>query len=84
MYNSNNHSHPLNKPSTTNAYYEMAAMSKRLLISDSVTMIQIIIHPIGEEPDNMSYVWPLGSHIRQPPVKSLLGQNWTCAPGMKS
>jgi hypothetical protein len=32
-------------------YYEMTAMSKRSLISESITMIQIDIHSVGEEPD---------------------------------
>jgi hypothetical protein len=51
----------------------MTAMSKRSLIFESVAMIQIDIHPAAEEPNNMSYVWPLGSHVRQPSTKSLLG-----------
>jgi hypothetical protein len=32
-------------------YYEMTAIDKRTLISESVTMIWIGVHPVGEEPD---------------------------------
>jgi hypothetical protein len=58
-------------------------MSKRPLVSESVMTIQISVHPAGEEPDNMSYAQPLESHVRQPSTKSILGQNWALAPGMK-
>jgi hypothetical protein len=40
------------------------------------------VHPAGEEPDNTSYAWPLGSHVWQPSVKSLLSQNRALAPGI--
>jgi hypothetical protein len=63
----------LNQPSTINTYYEMIATRKQPLMSESVAVIQIGVHPAGKEPDNMSYMWPLGSHVRQPAVKSLLG-----------
>jgi hypothetical protein len=53
-------------------------------MSESVAVIQIGVHPAGKEPDNMSYMWPLGSHVRQPAVKSLLGRNQAPAPRMKS
>jgi hypothetical protein len=59
-------------------------MSKRSLISESVTVIRIGVHPAGKEPDNTSYMWPHGSHIRQPFVNSLLGQNQVSVLGMKS
>jgi hypothetical protein len=59
-------------------------MSKRSLIFESVTVIRIDVHPVGEESDNTSYAWPHESHIRQPFTKSLLGQNQTPAPRMKS
>jgi hypothetical protein len=63
----------------------MTATNKQSLISKSVAVIRIGIHPIGvEEPDNMLYAWPLGSHIQQPSVKFLPDQNWAPAPGMKS
>jgi hypothetical protein len=45
---------------------------------------RISIHPTVKEPGNTSYVWPLRSHVRQPSVKSLLGQNRAPAPGLKS
>jgi hypothetical protein len=32
----------------------------------------------------MSYAWPLGSHVRQPSMKSLLSQIWAHTPRMKS
>jgi hypothetical protein len=51
----------------------MIATRKQPLMSESVAVIQIGVHPAGKEPDNMSYMWPLGSHVRQPAVKSLLG-----------
>jgi hypothetical protein len=38
----------------------------------------------GKNLTNTSYVWPLGSHVRQPSAKFLLGWNWVSAPGMKS
>jgi hypothetical protein len=53
---------PSSKP-TIKTYYEMTTTSKWPLISESVTVIQINIHPIGEEPDNTLYMWPLGSHV---------------------
>jgi hypothetical protein len=62
----------------------MTAMSKQPLISESVAVIRIDVHPIGEEPHNMSYARPLGSHVRQPSAKTLLGQNRAPDPGMKS
>jgi hypothetical protein len=46
--------------------------------------IQIGVHPTEEEPNNISYVRPLGSHVRQPSVKSLLSQNRALAPEIKS
>jgi hypothetical protein len=33
---------------------------------------------------NMSYARPLGPHVWQPSMKSLLSQNWVSAPWMKS
>jgi hypothetical protein len=74
MYNSNNrdnHNHkPLSRPPPIKTYYEMTAMSKGSLVSESVTMIQISVQHIGEEPDNMLYAWPMGltydSHLRSP------------------
>jgi hypothetical protein len=66
---------PLNQPSAIKTYYEMTVMSKRSLISESVMTIQISVHVTGEEPNNTSYAWSLRSHVRQPSVKSLLGQN---------
>jgi hypothetical protein len=62
----------------------MTTMSKRSLISKSVAVIRIVVHPVREEPDNTSYVRPIRSDVRQPSVKSLLGQNQASAPGMKS
>jgi hypothetical protein len=62
----------------------MTTMSRQVLKSESVTMIRIGVHLAGEEHDNTSYVRPLGSHIRQPSVKSLLGWNQAPAPRMKS
>jgi hypothetical protein len=53
-------------------YYEMTTMSKRLLISESVTAIRIGVHPAEEELDNTSYAWPHGSHVRQSSAKPLL------------
>jgi hypothetical protein len=53
---------------------------KRPLISESVAMIQISVHPTGT---NMPYVWPLRSHVQQPSKKSLLSQTWALALGMK-
>jgi hypothetical protein len=38
----------------------------------------------GKNLTNTSYAWPLGSHVRQPSTKSLLGRNRVSAPGMKS
>jgi hypothetical protein len=33
---------------------------------------------------NILYGWPLGSHVWQPSMKSLLSWNWVSAPRMKS
>jgi hypothetical protein len=33
--------------------------------TSSWSLLPIGVQPAGEEPDNMSYVWPLGSHIWQ-------------------
>jgi hypothetical protein len=38
----------------------------------------------GKNLTNTSYAWPLGSHVRQPFVKSLLSRICAPAPGMKS
>jgi hypothetical protein len=38
----------------------------------------------GKNLTNTSYAWPLGSHVRQQSVKSLLSRNWAPALGMKS
>jgi hypothetical protein len=57
---------------------------KRSLISESVMAIRIDVHPTGKNLTNTSYAWPLGSHVRQPSVKSLLIRNWAPAPGRKS
>jgi hypothetical protein len=52
-YNHDNRNHnPLNYPSTIKTYYKMTAMSKRPLIFESVVVIQIGVHPAGEEPNN--------------------------------
>jgi hypothetical protein len=69
---------------TSKTYYKMTAMSKWLLISKSITTIQIGVHPAGEKPDNTLHAWSHGLHVQQPSVKSLLGQNRLPAPGMKS
>jgi hypothetical protein len=45
-------------------------------------MIQIDIHPTGEEPGY--HVVRMAPRISQPSVKSLLSQNRVSAPGMKS
>jgi hypothetical protein len=63
----------------------MIATSKRSLISESVATIQIDVHTLqGKNLTNTLYVWPLGSHVRQPSAKFLLGQNQVPAPWMKS
>jgi hypothetical protein len=38
----------------------------------------------GKNLTNTSYAWPLGSHVQQPSMKSLLSQNRVSAPGIKS
>jgi hypothetical protein len=62
----------------------MTTMSKQTLISESVAVIRVDIHPIGKEPNNTSYVWSLRSHVRQPYAKSLLSRNWPPTHRMKS
>jgi hypothetical protein len=58
-------------------------MSKQTLKSESVTVIQIGVHPIGEKHDN-TYVRSLGLHVQQLSTKSLQVQNWAPTPRMKS
>jgi hypothetical protein len=41
----------------------MTTTSKQSLISKSVMVIQISVHPAGEELDNTTYAWPLRSHV---------------------
>jgi hypothetical protein len=62
----------------------MTAIEKQQLIFKSVAMTRIDIHYTGEEPDNTSCVRLPESHVQQPSVKSLLGQNRFPAPRMKS
>jgi hypothetical protein len=54
----------------------MTATDKRSLISESVTVIQIDIHPVGEEPnEHIVHVTPGVSHtitVREVPTKSKL------------
>jgi hypothetical protein len=58
----------------------MIATDKQPLISESVVVTRIDIHPTGEEPDNMLYVQLPESHVQQPSMKSPLGQNRSPAP----
>jgi hypothetical protein len=55
----------------------MTTMSKRSLISESVAVVQIGVHPTGEEPDQyIMGVAPWVSHMtifRKIPTKSKLG-----------
>jgi hypothetical protein len=65
-------------------YYEMTATDKQPLISESVTVTQIDIHPIGEEP-NQHVIRATPEVSRMTTVrKSLLSQTWARAPEMKS
>jgi hypothetical protein len=59
-------------------------MRKRPLISESVVVIQIGVHPTGEKTDNILHAGSCGLHVQQPSVKSLLAWNWAPAPEMKS
>jgi hypothetical protein len=55
----------------------MTAMSKRSLISESVTVIRIGVHPAGKKPDqHIARVAPRVTHmttIREVPTRSKLG-----------
>jgi hypothetical protein len=65
-------------------YYEMAAMDKWSLISESVAATQIDIHPSGEEPDrHVICVTPRVSRMTTIRM-SLLSQNRVPTPRMKS
>jgi hypothetical protein len=69
---------------TSNISYEMTTTSKRTPISESVAVIQIDVHPIGDKPDNTLHLRSRGLLEQQPSTKFLLGQNRAPAPGMKS
>jgi hypothetical protein len=70
-------------PSTVHqTYYEMTATDKLPLITESVAVTRIDIHPAREEPNQHAIrLTPRGSHIWQPFVKSLLCQNWSPSHG---
>jgi hypothetical protein len=70
-------------PSTVHqTYYEMTATDKLPLITESVAVTRIDIHPAREEPNQHAIrLTPGGSHIRQPFAKSLLCQNWSPTHG---
>jgi hypothetical protein len=72
-------------PSTVHqTYYEMTSTDKRSLISENVAVIRIDIHPTGKEPDqHIIRVTPRVSRMTTI-RKSLLSQNQTPAPGIKS
>jgi hypothetical protein len=61
-------------PSKDKTYYEMTATGKRSLISESVTVIRIGVHPAGKEPDQHVVRVTLGvsrtTTIREVPTKS--------------
>jgi hypothetical protein len=55
---SSNPCHQYNK-----TYYEMTVIDKQSLISESVTVMQVDIHPVGDEPDqHVIHVTPGVSH----------------------
>jgi hypothetical protein len=62
----------------------MTATDKRPLISESVAAIQNDIQYEGKNLTDTSYTWPLGSHVWQPSVKSLLSRIWAPAPRIKA
>jgi hypothetical protein len=61
----------------------MTAMDRRSLISKSVVMIRIGVHPTGEEPDQHAVCVTSGLSRTTTIHKSLLNRNRVSAPGMK-
>jgi hypothetical protein len=48
----------ISNTSPTITYYEVARRDKRTLISESVSVIQIDVHPPGENLTHMTYACP--------------------------
>jgi hypothetical protein len=71
-----------NSSTVHKTYYKMTMTDKLPLITKSVIVTWIDIHPAGEEPDQHALrLTPRGSHVWQPFVKSLLHQNRSPAHG---
>jgi hypothetical protein len=62
----------------------MIATDKQSLISESVIVTRIDIHPTGEEPDQHAVHVTLGVSRTTTIHKSLLSRNRVSSPGMKS
>jgi hypothetical protein len=58
--------------------------SKQSLISESVMITRVDIHPIGGKPDNTICAQSLRPYVRQPFTKSLRGRNRSSTLGIKS